>query len=192
MGRQAASNLTRSNQNQFDTSKSTPCTPRTRDYHQHGSAVTREPGTNTEEVDDEVVGELGEVGDVEKRWVEGEGEQRGRSHRPRSGSRAPFQQPLLHILVSDFDYALAEPLLFWLRSDLFSFFISSSVSCFTTNKQKHIILPCPLPMAKIPVSSNWRWTHFVLSIEEVTGKTHTMQCYHRDWSIQVCPLGSSR
>lgn len=50
-------------------------------------------GTYTEEVDDEVVGEVGEVGDVgdaEERGVEGEGEQRGRSHRPRSGSRAPF------------------------------------------------------------------------------------------------------
>ena len=50
-------------------------------------------GTYTEEVDDEVVGEVGDVGDVgdaEERRVEGEGEQRGRSHRPRSGSRAPL------------------------------------------------------------------------------------------------------
>jgi len=36
------------------------------------------------------VGEVGDVGDAEERGVEGEGEQRGRSHRPRSGSRAPF------------------------------------------------------------------------------------------------------
>ena len=36
------------------------------------------------------MGEVGDVGDAEERGVEGEGEQRGRSHRPRSGSRAPF------------------------------------------------------------------------------------------------------
>jgi len=57
----------------------------------------------TEEVDDEVVrevGEVGDVGDAEERGVEGEGEQRGRSHRPRSGSRAPFySSSLLHPTV---------------------------------------------------------------------------------------------
>jgi hypothetical protein len=54
-------------------------------------------GTYTEEVDEEVVwevGEVGDIGDAEERGVEGEGEQRGRSHRPRSGSRAPFYSPL--------------------------------------------------------------------------------------------------
>lgn len=56
-------------------------------------SVVRGGGTYTEEVDEEVVGdggEVGEVGDAEERGIEGEGEQGGRAHRLRSGSRARF------------------------------------------------------------------------------------------------------